>query len=435
MRTKNARQLLLAALLVLTSTNARAAGFWLIENGSTGMGTASAGRVALANDASTAFNNPAGMTRLDRSQLQVGLVGLDIQSEFTGQTSFSALDGSVETAGNSHNCGAITPLANFSYVHVMNPDLRLGVTIGTYFGLALDYGDAWQGRYYVQRAELLTMGVTPSVGYKVNDWFSVGGGATILYGKLKQDMAINTSPLGARDLRDGLLEVDSNDVGFGYNLGVLIQPIKETRIGITYISKVKLKFDDVANVSNVPTTAPIWDFIAARINNSKLDLEWTIPQAVNVGVYQQLTDRLAVMANLGWQEWSQFGNITADLSSTSTSGSKTVDAGFDNTWHGSVGVHYRVAEPWLVQLGFAYDSSPVKEEHRSVAMPLDRQYRYATGVDYTLNKDVTLGCDYTFIDAGKSKINQNRGPLAGHIVGQYDTNYINALGLRMNWKF
>lgn len=435
MKTNNAAQLLLAALLVLTTTNAHAAGVWLIENGSSGMGTASAGRAALANDASTAFNNPAGMTRLDRSQLQVGLVGLDIHSEFSGQTSFPGLDGSVETTGNSHNIGGITPVANFSYVHVMSPDLRLGVTVGSYFGLALDYGDSWQGRYYVQRAEMLTMGVTPSVGYKVNNWLSVGGGATLLYGKLAQDMAINTSPLGARDLNDGLLEVDSSDISYGYNLGVLLQPVKETRIGITYISQVKLKFDDVAVFKNVPVTAPIWNVIATKFNTSKLDLEWTIPQALNVSVYQQLTDRLAVMANLGWQEWSQFGTIIADLSSTSTSGSKTVDAGFDDTWHGALGMQYRVAEPWLVQAGFAYDSSPVKEEHRSVAMPLDRQLRYATGVEYTLNRDITLGCDYTFIDAGKSKINQNRGPLAGHIVGQYDTNYINALGLRMNWKF
>jgi len=163
MRGKNS-SMLLVALLLLTATNVRAAGIWLSENGTAGMGTASAGRVALADDASTAFNNPAGMTRLDRSQLQAGFVGLDVHSEFSGQTSFPGLDGSVETSGNDHNIGSFTPVANFSYVHVMSPDLRLGVTVGSYFGLALDYGDNWQGRYYAQRAELLTMGITPAGG-------------------------------------------------------------------------------------------------------------------------------------------------------------------------------------------------------------------------------------------------------------------------------
>jgi len=401
------------------------------------MGTATAGRAALARDASTAFNNPAGMTRLDRSQLQAGLVGLDIHSEFSGQTSYPSLDGSVETAGNGHNIGSFTPVASFSYVHATTPDLRLGVTVGSYFGLALDYGDSWQGRYYAQEAELLTMGVTPSVGYKVNDWFSVGGGVTILYAKFTQDMAVNTGAptAGPRNLDDGKLKIDSDDLGYGYNFGIHFQPVKSTRIGATYISKVDLKFDDVATVENVPTTAPIWSLIAARLNNSKLDLEMTIPQAVNVSAYHQLTDSVAVMANVGWQDWSEFGKIGVDLSTPATSGSTTVDAGFQDTWHGAVGLHCQVAEPWLWKVGFAYDSSPVKDEKRSVLLPLDRQYRYATGIEYAWDKDISVAFDYTFIDAGKSEINQNRGPLAGHIVGEYDTNYINAFGLSMNWKF
>jgi len=429
----NLKKMLLATLLTMAATSAQAAGLWLYENGTTGMGTATAGRAALANDASTAFNNPAGMTRLDRSQLQIGLVGLDIQSEFSGQTTFTRLDGSVETSGNNNNIGSFTLAPNLSYVHVVSPDLQLGVTVGSYFGLALDYGDSWQGRYYVQNAEILTMGITPSVGYKVNDWFSVGGGATVLYGKLKEDIAVNTSPLGLRDLNDGTLKIDSDDVGYGYNLGVLFQPAKSTRIGVTYISEVKFKFDDVAKI-DMPSTI-IGDAIAARVNSSKLDLEWTIPQAVNASIYQQLTDKLAIMANVGWQDWSRFGDIDVDLSSVHIDSGKTVDAGFKDTWHGALGLHYRFAEPWLWQVGFAYDSEPVETKHRSPMLPLDRQYRYATGIEYTYDKDITLGLDYTFIDTGKSKIDQNRGPLAGNIVGDYDTNYINAFGLRMNYKF
>lgn len=427
------RPIFAAAVLLLTTTNAHSAGIWLNENGTAAMGIATAGRFALANDASTAFNNPAGMTRLDRSQLQIGLVGLDIHSKFDGQTTFSVA--SVDTAGNGNNIGSFTPVANTSYVHVVSPDLRLGVTVGSYFGLALDYGDSWQGRYYVQKAELLTMGLTPAIGYKVNDWLSVGGGATLLYGKLKQDMAVNTNPPGPRSAPDGTLKIDSDDVGYGYNLGVLLQPGKSTRVGVTYISQVKLKFDDVATVKNVPDSSFIWPAIAERINNSKIDMEWTIPQAANASIYQQLTNKLAVMANVGWQDWSEFGKIGVDLSTADASGGKTVDAGFKDTWHGAVGLHYRINEPWLWQVGFAYDSSPIDKDHRSVLMPLDRQYRYATGVEYTYDKDITLGFDYTFIDGGKSEIDQNRGQLAGNIVGEYDPNYINAFGLRMNWKF
>ena len=45
------------------------AGLWLYEQGTPDLGTAGAGRAALAADASTAIANPAGMTRLERSQM------------------------------------------------------------------------------------------------------------------------------------------------------------------------------------------------------------------------------------------------------------------------------------------------------------------------------------------------------------------------------
>jgi serine/threonine protein kinase len=86
---------------------------------------------------------------------------------------------------------------------------------------------------------------------------SVGGGATVLYGKLKEDMAVNTSAPPVKNSADGTLEIDSDDIGYGYNLGILLQPAESTRIGLTYISKVKFKFDDVATVKNVPVGAPI----------------------------------------------------------------------------------------------------------------------------------------------------------------------------------
>jgi long-chain fatty acid transport protein len=61
------------AVLVLgglaLSSPAAAAGFWVYEMGTPDLGTASAGRAALAKDASTVFGNPAGMTSLDRTQL------------------------------------------------------------------------------------------------------------------------------------------------------------------------------------------------------------------------------------------------------------------------------------------------------------------------------------------------------------------------------
>jgi len=51
----------------LIESSALGAGLWLYETGSPNMGTATAGRAAMARDVTTAASNPAGMTRLDRN--------------------------------------------------------------------------------------------------------------------------------------------------------------------------------------------------------------------------------------------------------------------------------------------------------------------------------------------------------------------------------
>jgi long-chain fatty acid transport protein len=298
------------------------------------------------------------MTRLDRTQLMATALGLDIQSKFEGQTDFSTWNNnSTDNSGNGHNGGAFTPAGSLNYVYAATPELRFGLTLGSYFGLGVDYGDDWQGRYYVQKAELLTMGINPSAAYRVNDWLSVGAGFTSLYGKLKEDVAINNrDPLLPNDppTPDGTLKIDSDDWGWGYNLGLLLEPTKSTRIGVTYRSKIELDFKDVAKTEGV--TGPIGTRISDLINNSKLDMKITMPQAVTVSGVQQVTDKLALMANIGWQDWSQFGKVGVDLSTPSASGSSTVDAKMKDTWHGAIGGHYRVAEPLLLMLGFAYDT-------------------------------------------------------------------------------
>ena len=62
----------LCCLLLLSAGPVFSAGLWLFEDASPEMGHAAAGSAALGQNASTAFSNPAGMTRLVRSQMMMG---------------------------------------------------------------------------------------------------------------------------------------------------------------------------------------------------------------------------------------------------------------------------------------------------------------------------------------------------------------------------
>ena len=69
----------LAAAVAGISAPASAAFFALAEQNGSGMGTAFAGGAAIAEDASTVWYNPAGMTRLTRPQLVVAGSYIDLK--------------------------------------------------------------------------------------------------------------------------------------------------------------------------------------------------------------------------------------------------------------------------------------------------------------------------------------------------------------------
>jgi len=411
-------------VLVFFSSLSFAAGLILYEINSPLTGTASAGWSALAEDASTAFTNPAGMTRLDRSQLLVGAQPLIVTSRFhpSAETTFSGTDGG--------NAGGVLPSLGGYYVHSFSDRFKMGFSLLSYFGLGLDYGDNWVGRYYVEKSDFLTLALSPSVAYKVNDWLSIGAMFNVLYSMLHSQTAIRNILVEP----DGQLKYEDDDFGFGGGFGLLIEPKKGTRFGLTYYSPVHVSFNDAPELNGV---GPVLGGVLSRLGliGRNVGMDFTIPQWIMVSGYQQITDKFAIMGNFGWQDWSQFGDVDISLSvNPETTRSFNNNVEFKDTWHAAIGAQYRVCEPWLLSAGFAYDSSPSTESNRSPDMPFDRNFRYAAGVQYDWSKNLTLGLAYEFIDLGSAGINKE-GFLRGNLVGDYSTNNVNVVNLNLIYRF
>ena len=73
MRKETLRLMVLVTITVLLASSAWAAGMYQYEVGSQDTGLASAGYASRAQDASTVFTNPAGMTRLERPEMTAGI--------------------------------------------------------------------------------------------------------------------------------------------------------------------------------------------------------------------------------------------------------------------------------------------------------------------------------------------------------------------------
>jgi len=418
------RSLFLSLLcILLAAPSVQAGALWLYEEATPDMGVAGAGRQAAAMDASTASGNPAGMTRLDRSQMEGGFLGIYPVTKFKVQET-------NESGGGVGNAGTFAPSGTLYFVHSLSPDLKLGLGLGSYMGAGLDYGDNWSGRYYAETVKLTTALINPSVGYRVNPWLSIGGGVSIVYGDLSARTAIDT-PL---EPGDGRLKFDDSDVGYGFNAGVLFEVSPQTRFGVTYVSEVQLNFKDDLRFKNLPDTGVRGALLkASGILDSDLKINWNIPQQVAVGAYQELTKDLALVATVNWQDWSKLGFAELSVPNNNTA---SVNVNWKDTYHVGLGAYYRVAEPWLLMAGWAYDTSPISSsKDRSPALPVDRQFRYAAGVQYDWSKDVAIGAAYTLIDAGDCKIDKTGNPLTGDLVGKYDPNIINVFNVNFIYRF
>ena len=176
--------------------------------------------------------NPATMTMAPGFQSEFHATAIIPESKITPvYTIPSGLAG----LGPSGDIGldAVVPTSYTTYQ--VNDRLWFGLYSGAPFGLATKPNEIWAGQLYSRTTSIFSFEAMPTVGYKVNDWLSIGAGLRAQYLKVRYFSAVgpslaNPSPYAA----SAGLEGDS--YGFGYSLGATLTPFAGTSIGIGFRS-------------------------------------------------------------------------------------------------------------------------------------------------------------------------------------------------------
>ena len=407
-------RMIVAAMGLLAPSGALAAGFQSIEQGTWDMGRALVGAVSAADSAATVFYNPAGMTLIEDTEIVGGLMGVLVDSEFDTEP------GTTFTGGGSGNAGSnvVTPTGPF-FVHPVNEQLAVGFSFTAPFIGSLDYGRSWAGRFFVREVDLAMYRASPAVAYRVNDWLSLGASVAINYTRFDFKVAIPS--LGPAP--DGKLKIDKADQWeWSFSLGAMIELQEGTRLGINYFSEVDN--DDLGGDIETTLPGPLPGF------SSGVEVRFTLPQGAVASLRQEITDDLVLYFDLGWADFSAFRHISVDIS-----GGTTVNGNihFRDITFGGIGGEYRVNDLWTWQFGAQYASSPVGGSDRSPALPFDRQIRYATGVRYEWNENLTLALSYEFLDFGSNNVNVQG--FGGTLKGDYDPNHAHFIAFTARHKF
>ncbi len=413
--------------IALIPATTQAGGLSLYEIATSDVGLASAGWAARAQDPATLLKNPAGMSLLQGNQFQGGAQLLQ------AGVAFSPSVGTTVDGTSGGNPIGVLPALSMFYVHGLGKDVKVGLGLFSNFGLAMQYDSGWVGRYYAVNNTLLGLSVMPALSYRINEQWSIGVAANVMIGHLNYSAAINNNILAITNRPDGNMQMDDTTVGAGGNVGLLYEPKKGTRFGVTYYSQVKLDF--AATPSFTSLSDPVFTALQSRGHlGTELDLGVTVPQSVMVSTYHEWTDRWATMLDFGWQDWSQFGKVDIGLTGSSAATlSTTTSLDYQDTYHVAVGSRYRLNQAWILNTGFAWDSSMIKNRNYTVSLPVGQQYRFGLGAEWQATPTLNVGFSYELAYGGDLPVNQNRGPLAGALVGQFPNSYVNFFQVSFIW--
>ncbi len=423
---------------------ADAAGFQLFEQSPSGQGDAFAGAAAAAEDASTIFYNPAGMTYLKGPEAIAGVHIVWPEATFKPHLA-RAFNGAPLTGKETPDGGEVAEIPNFYGLLPLDYGLTAGIGVSAPFGLVTDYGGTWIGRYYAQRTDLRTVDVNPSLAWKATDWLSIGGGFDVMRADAELTNAIDFGTictLSADGLcglfglspqaNDGQVKFRASDTTTAYNAGVMLQPLEHTRIGLTYRSSYVLNFTGGAEFS-VPTTFRAFQAAtgtSAAFTTTGARAKITLPETASAAVYQEITPKWAVLGDVTWTRWSRFKNLTVQFDNPAQPES-TVHEGWHNTFREAAGVLYSPNEKSKLRFGVAYDPTPVPTRNRTFRIPDDDRFWLSIGYNLHILEGLSVDAAYTHIFVlGNAEVNTTN-PINGFISGTYDAQVnIFAVGLR-----
>jgi long-chain fatty acid transport protein len=420
--------IVIMAVASLLPTLVQAGGLSLYEIATADVGLASAGWAARAQDPATLLKNPAGMSLLEGNQFQGGAQLLQ------GGIAFSPSEGTSVAGNSGGNPVGTLPSVSMFYVHGLGEDFKVGLGMFSNFGLGMSYNSGWVGRYYAQNNTMIGLSVMPGLSYRINEKLSIGVAANIMVGYLNYSAAVNTRTIGNPNAPDGQMAMNDTTVGAGGNIGLLYEPKKGTRLGVTYYSQIKLDFGATPTFTNLGTVGTALQ--TRGLLNKELDLGVTVPQSVMVSSYHEFTDRWAMMLDFGWQNWSQFGKVEVGVTgdqNNPNSISTTTNIDYQDTYHVALGNRYRINPAWLINSGFAWDSSMTKNQNYTVGLPVGQAYRFGLGAEWQASPTLNVAFSYEMAYGGDLPVNQNRGPLAGAVVGQFPSTYINFFQVSFIW--
>jgi long-chain fatty acid transport protein len=329
------------------------------------------------DDPSAVFYNPAGLSEIDGNQLL--LTGLYVHPR-------NSVENGGRKAVNRHDDNLLASL--FANYHITGSDFTVGIGTYTPFGLATTY-DAEFTRFAAQRTELRTTYVTPAVAWHPSKYFSTGAGLSFVHASgtfsraLCFDFLIDGCSIPGGPL-EGRLRLTDTTNAFTYNLGVLLKPSDNWKVGLSYRARADLRFDK----ADIKLRGP-FSTASGRAEVRPLPL----PPVFNAGVFWHITPSWGAEFVYEYTRWSEFKTLSATFSPTPLFvplGAPIAGFSLPQSWKDTstlrFGSFFRPADRWEIRGGLGLEETPIPSRTLNPAIPGADLFTLNAGLGYKWQK-------------------------------------------------
>lgn len=358
----------LSILLIFTS-EAYGSGFAIYTQGASSLGQGAA-TIAHTEDASAIFFNPALINKLEGTQIQIGTTLIFPNREFisdnTGKT--------YKEKTNLHYP------STFYITHKFNDKVSVGLGVFNPFGLGTEWPEDWEGRYITTKANMKTYNINPVVSLQITPNVALAGGINILYLDTTLEKKLNFLIFG---LSDGNQKLKGDGIGYGFNLGILIDLNKDISIGASYRSRIKVDIDGKLNHDLPLAPAPIDSILKSSFPNTSGIVKITLPAQFHFGVNYKRLEPLTFEMALRWEGWSSYKELKLNLDQPVLGYTTLVTPkNWKDTYSLLFGAKYKLTNSISILAGYLYSGNPVPDDTFEPTIPDANTHLLTTGISY-----------------------------------------------------
>lgn len=372
------RKLFSLSLLTLASATMFAGGYRVSIQGQKQLAMGHTG-VAVVNSAEVAFFNPAGMSFLDKKfNLSVGGNALFAKTRF--QSSQFNQTAATDNVG--------TPFSLYA-TYKINDWVSAGLAVYTPYGSSVEWNQDWAGAHLVNNIDLQAIFIQPTISFKIEDKFSIGGGPIFVQGSVNFNRNLTPNPVLSNNGSGTDVTLDATGISAtGYNIGMMFKLTNQVMLGLDYRSEIIMEArGGSANFADVPAIA------SASFTNTTFSADLPLPAEITAGISYRPTDKWLFAFDYNYTKWDVYKSLDVDFDNTLPT--SVNPRNYKNASTYRLGAQYQANNKFTFRAGWYFDESPVQDGYFAPETPRNDSNGYTGGLTYQVNSK--LGIDLSFL--------------------------------------